>query len=84
MLSLCKFTYNAGLFIMTLDRFVKGSVNELRKEVPINGELDDTAIEDAVCGSNLSEIWCLNMRNGSYRPLERHTRRNIERRKKEI
>jgi hypothetical protein len=57
MLLLCKFIYNLVLFILTVDRFVKGSVNELRKEVPITGELDDTAIEDAVCGSSLSENW---------------------------
>lgn len=57
MLLLCKFIYNTALFILTVDRFVKGSVNELRKEVPITGELDDTAIEDAVCSSSLSENW---------------------------
>jgi hypothetical protein len=37
-----------------IDRYVKGSVNELRKEVPITAELDDTAIEDAVCGMRSS------------------------------
>jgi hypothetical protein len=51
-----KSIYDIALsFILTVNRFVKGSVNELRKEVPITGELDDTAIEDAVCRSDLSE-----------------------------
>ena len=57
MLLLCKFIYNMVLLILTVDRFVKGSVNELRKEVPTTEELDEAAIEDAVCSSSLSENW---------------------------
>jgi len=34
-----------------LCRFIEGSLNNLRKEVLINADLDDAAIEDAVCNS---------------------------------